>query len=832
MKSIISFLLAILAPLVAFAYSDPSGVWTYHPSAGTDINRIFATPNLVYYITYNQPYYPDVPENSVAYSTVHVYDKEADELRTLSKASGLSEDLPVLAEYNPTGKYLVLAYADGNIDLLHDDGSVTNVHGLKNAEGLNDKVINSITFDQSKNLIYVATNFGYFTIDDKRGEIDESRIFRRPLLSVARAGDWFLAVDADGRIHSAPMSANRLNWDEFSPLPQTKPVYRLLPLSGNIAGAMAAEGSANILIYVDPSANEVRELRTMYNVSCQTLKDGYFIGSSNRGIKFRNDGGYDMIVIPSPESDSPHAMASADMREFWFATPLRGFYSRKYSDNNGSASWGNPTSPRRPNGPHPFLATDIILHPTRGFLVPNHGINNVFSSQAHPESLMLSALKDGGWSHFDLRERIPSQTEAFASPNGIAIDPDDPDVVYFGSLLNGFFRMDLADPTDVLHLSRPDSRWDALPGFVKVHEVNPDWKSLSQISYPVIDNAGNLWMVYNDYLAANPAQLWVWSADARKNSTKPSSVRPMNHITLRGTHMGPGSQVLPLRHAANANIVVFHDGHAGSSIVVLNHQGTLNTTTDDNVYTIKLSSLLDSEGQLINASYSRALFEDPETGLVWVGTDSGVISFSPTGALTGNPQIRQFKIARNDGTGLADYLLSGVLVHDIMADQRNRKWISTGGAGLVLVSPDGTEVITSCTTSNSDIPSDVVYKAVYSPEIQTMLVATDAGLAEYRPYNVGDGTDFEHARAYPNPVRPDYLGYVTIDGLADNAIVKIADSQGRMVRELGFAANGLVRWDVCDMQHRRVGSGVYFVLASTGPDDESLSKVSKILVVN
>lgn len=831
MKSIISFLLAILAPLVAFPYSDPSGVWTYHPSAGTEINRIFATPGLVYYITYNQPYYSDVPENSVPYSTVHVYDKNADELRTLSKASGLTDNSPVLAEYNPTGKYLALAYADGNIDLLHDDGSVTNVHGLKNAEGINDKGINSISFDQSRNLMYVATNFGYFSIDDKRGEIEESRIFRFPLLAVARAGDWFLAVDADGRINSAPMSANRMSWDDFSPMPQSKPVYRLLPLSGNVAGAMASENNAHTLLYVAPSANEVRELRTMYNISCQALKDGYFIGSSNRGIKFRDDGGYDMVVIPSPESDSPHAMASADMREFWFATPLKGFYSRRYSDSDGS-SWGNPTSPRRPSGPHPFLATDIALHPTRGFLVPNHGINHIFSSQSHPESLLLSALKDGGWSHFDLRERIPSQTEAFASPNGIAIDPDNPDIIYFGSLLNGFFRMNLTDPSDVLHLSRPDSRWDALPGFVKVHEVNTEWKNLSQISYPVIDNAGNLWTVFNDYKAANPAQLWVWSADARKSSTKPSSVRPMNHITVRGTNLNPGASVLPLKHASNANTVVFHDSYAGSSIVILNHQGTLNTTSDDRTYTISLSSLLDSEGQLVNSTTSKTLFEDPETGLVWVGTESGIFSFSPSGALAGNPQIRQFKIARNDGTGLADYLLSGITVFDIMADPKNRKWISTGGAGLVCVSPDGSEIITSCTTSNSDIPSDVVYKAVYSPDIQTMLVATDAGLAEYRPYNVGDGTDFENARAYPNPVRPDYLGYVTIDGLVDNAIVKIADARGRLVRELGFAANGLVRWDVCDMQRRRVGSGVYFVLASTGPDDDSLSKVAKILVVN
>ncbi len=73
---------------------------------------------------------------------------------------------------------------------------------------------------------------------------------------------------------------------------------------------------------------------------------------------------------------------------------------------------------------------------------------------------------------------------------------------------------------------------------------------------------------------------------------------------------------------------------------------------------------------------------------------------------------------------------------------------------------------------------------------------------------------------------------MTIDGLADGAIVKIIDARGRLVRELGFAANGEVQWDVADMNHKRVSSGVYFVLASSGPGDESLSKATKILVVN
>lgn len=830
MKSIISLLAAIIAlPLAVFGYSDPSGVWTYYQSAGTEVNRLFATPNTIYYVTLLQPYYEDVPENSIPFSAVHRYDRKAGELQTLTKTNGLTEGLPIMAEYNPYGKYLFLSYEDSNIDLVYDNGKIVNIHGLKNSDGVNDKKINSVTFNPEKNLIYVATNFGYFTINDKKGEISESRIYRVPLKAVAESGDNLIAVDGNGQAYSTPMAGPKMNWNEFTPLPESKPIERLMPLGGNLCGALAADGRATQLLIINPDTPEVKSIRTMYNVSYQAIEGGHFIGSSNRGLRLRPDGGYDMIVIPSPEIDAPRPMASPDLTDFWFATAEGGFYNRKLSTDNGNDTWSNPTLPIKPQGPLPFMTSDMAYHPSIGFLVPNHGINAHFQSQAHPETLLLSVFKDGSWTQYGLQDRAPSQTAAFANPNGIALDPDNPNLIYFGSLLRGLLRINLADASDILHLSRPDPNWEQLPGFVKVHEVNPQWKGLSQLTAPVIDSNGNLWVAYNDYGATNPAQLWVWSSEARKASTKASTYRPMNVITVKNARANSAATILPLK---NSNIVVYNDAAAGGDIVVINHQGTLNTASDDRTYSISFKNLFDSDGQLVDCSYAYCMAEDPETGRVWVGTNNGIFSFSPTGALNGNPQVKQFKISRNDGTGLADYLLSGVQVNDIMLDPRNRKWVSTSGAGLVCVSADGSEIITSCTTENSEIPADLVYKTVYSPESQSMMVATDRGLAEYRPYNVGDGSDFESARVYPNPVRPEYLGYVTIDGLVDNSIVKITDSRGRMVRELGFAANGLVRWDICDINRRRVGSGIYYVMASTGPDDESLSKVAKILVIN
>lgn len=49
---------------------------------------------------------------------------------------------------------------------------------------------------------------------------------------------------------------------------------------------------------------------------------------------------------------------------------------------------------------------------------------------------------------------------------------------------------------------------------------------------------------------------------------------------------------------------------------------------------------------------------------------------------------------------------------------------------------------------------------------------------------------------------------------------------------MGFAAGGEARWDVTNLNSKRVPGGVYYVMASGSPDGDSFSAVAKILVVN
>ncbi|MDY4644100.1 T9SS type A sorting domain-containing protein, partial [Prevotella sp.] len=110
-------------------------------------------------------------------------------------------------------------------------------------------------------------------------------------------------------------------------------------------------------------------------------------------------------------------------------------------------------------------------------------------------------------------------------------------------------------------------------------------------------------------------------------------------------------------------------------------------------------------------------------------------------------------------------------------------------------------------------------------------IATDNGLCSY----ASDATqpseimDKDNVYAYPNPVTPEYTGYVTIVGLSFDADVKIVTSNGALVNS-GRSTGGTYRWNGRDLKGKRVASGVYMV--ETATQDGGKGVVCKIAIVN
>ena len=201
---------------------------------------------------------------------------------------------------------------------------------------------------------------------------------------------------------------------------------------------------------------------------------------------------------------------------------------------------------------------------------------------------------------------------------------------------------------------------------------------------------------------------------------------------------------------------------------------------------------------------------------MWFGNGAGLfMTATPANVFDANFTLTQIKVPRNDGSNLADYLLNGVQVKCITIDGGNRKWIGTSGNGVYLISADGMEQLEHFTTDNSPLISDGIYDIAIDGKTGEVFIATDAGLVSFH----GDATDpaasldENNVKVYPNPVRPEYNGNITITGLAYNTNVKIVNASGRLVNE-GTSVGGEYHWNGCLASGQRCASGIYYVLAA------------------
>lgn len=265
-----------------------------------------------------------------------------------------------------------------------------------------------------------------------------------------------------------------------------------------------------------------------------------------------------------------------------------------------------------------------------------------------------------------------------------------------------------------------------------------------------------------------------------------------------------------------------------AGLLVVNTNGTIDSQSDDQHYF--LTSFYNQDGTRYTPNLYYCATEDAD-GYIWIGTSDGVfVSYDPSAVFSNNFYLSQVKVPRNDGSNLADYLLSGVGVKCITIDGGNRKWIGTVSNGVYLISADGLETIAHFTTENSPLISDEINNIAINGETGEVFIATTAGLCSFQ----GDATDpsnsmkSDNLKVFPNPVRPEYQGNVHITGLMYNSNVKIVSAAGKLVTE-GTSVGGEYSWNCCYKTGKRVASGIYYALCT---DEEGNSGAcAKILII-
>ncbi|WP_314959100.1 T9SS type A sorting domain-containing protein [Prevotella pallens] len=253
-----------------------------------------------------------------------------------------------------------------------------------------------------------------------------------------------------------------------------------------------------------------------------------------------------------------------------------------------------------------------------------------------------------------------------------------------------------------------------------------------------------------------------------------------------------------------------------------------NPETDKlNVY----NNFKNQDGSSIMVIQMRCVVEDAYQN-IWVGTNVGPLRLTTEQMKNPSEAIfEQIKIPRNDGTNLADYLLAGVDISCMAIDGGGRKWFGTNGNGVYLISADNMKQVQHFLSDNSKLISNNIESIAINDKTGEVFIGTDKGLCSYMSdaTKPSDNPGGEETYAYPNPVRPNYTGLITVVGLAFNSDVKIVTTNGVLVAK-GTSNGGTFTWDGNDLNGKRVASGVYMV--QTSDQEGNNGTVCKIAIVN
>ncbi len=211
-------------------------------------------------------------------------------------------------------------------------------------------------------------------------------------------------------------------------------------------------------------------------------------------------------------------------------------------------------------------------------------------------------------------------------------------------------------------------------------------------------------------------------------------------------------------------------------------------------------------------------------GQMWVGTDKGVVVFdNPSAVFSGknfDAYTPVFERRR---------LLGNETITSITVDGGNRKWMGTKN-GIFLFSPDGTELVSNFTEKNSPLPINEISYITAELNTGEVYIRTPKGMVSYRG-SATEGSlkqDESAVKVFPNPVRPDFEGQIGIEGLVENAFVKITDVAGNLVYETR-ANGGTAVWNGKTLAGGRVETGIYLIFSANKKGEETL--VSRLAVV-
>ncbi|MBN2665085.1 MAG: T9SS type A sorting domain-containing protein [Bacteroidales bacterium] len=707
-------------------------------------------------------------------ASILVYETGMNEIRKLSPVSGLSETGIASTGWSETNSTLIIAYTSLNIDLVRGS-SIENIPDILNRFPYGQKKINRIR--TRDNYAYLASGYGIIIADIVRKEIRDTwkpgqESGDNEVFDLAFGNGMVYAATAKG-LWQADLQNQGLsypgNWERVKGMPEA--ICNHVIFAGETIYCNLPGASGDDIIYaISEGVSVFSQSPGTVNRSFDPAPDGFLI-SSSRSLRYYSAQGTLLKEISYYGWGQPDIFQSLIFgNDIWIADRTHGTIHGK----NMTGFTGLPVS-----GPASNNVADITSEGGRTIICAGatngswNGLKLPYMVSVH-DGRKFENISSG--SHYDaMRAAIdssdPSRFFVSSWGSGVFIYENNTLVKQFDSSNSPLQESGTSGETRVLGLAqdKTGNLWITQPDVtdkIKVFKSGGTWES-----YPVNINAP----LATDLIATSSGQLWI---------------------------------ILP-------------DGYG---LFIIDDNGTSGILTDDK--TRKLT-ITDSDNRTINSAFSLA--EDLD-GSIWVGTGQGpVIYHNPEGIFDSDVRGSRIKVPRNDGSGLADYMLGTETITSIAVDGANRKWLGTLSSGAYLLSADGTTLLKNYNTSNSPLFSDSIASVAINQLTGEVWFGTSGGILSIRENATTGNETFNNVYSFPNPVREDFTGNVTITGLVRDTEVKITDISGNLVSET-TSEGGQASWDLSTYNGRRVKSGVYLVFCVAGDGSESC--ITRIMIIS
>ncbi len=713
------------------------------------------------------------------------YDKEFSNLEVISRIDGLSDIGIAYLEYLPNIEQLLIAYENGNIDFLSDN-EIKNFPVFFENAAILDKQIYHIYYLQ--NVVWISTNAGILEIDV---ENPNNKRIRNSYQNLGENGEQikvFATTIQDNIIYAATEKGIRYislnasvnkndfrNWQTIS-VTQNKVVESVGSNGSIVFFSIQNEG---IFSYNGTTSNQITQIpvATVYDISKdRTNLTSVFI-SSETGI-YQVEGVGSSFQVTKIENDlikSPR-QAIFEAGTLWIADNRTGLVT-----NNGSTGAENfvslfPSGTYSQNTWGCIQAKGKIIAFSGGYTEPFRPLNRTTG---------FYVFENGEWANYNAENRdITSKTIPNVRDLVGATYSEIENRVYFASLQDGILVWNLNDDSFLVF----DSLNSPLP-HNRVIDVE-------------IDNLGSLWVALSGSSLREDAYLRKQPNDDNSSSWK-------------GFRFNQTRTTLPLSIEIdeNNNVWARLSRFVQGGVLVFNEEGENK---------ILIASV--NTGNL--ASNDVTALKSDQNGVMWIGTpaevSASVRTFSDIFGL-----FRSQDLNARDVFFQSRQLLRDETITSISLDGGNRKWFGTTN-GAWLFSEDASKQFLHFTVENSPLFSNQILDIEVQDQTGEVFFATPNGIISYRGTSTVAKIDFSNIKIFPNPVRPEFNGVVAIEGLTQDANVKITDISGRLVYETD-SFGGTATWNGADYNNAKAKSGVYLVYVSNRDGSEGF--VGKIIFI-